>query len=232
MSSYPTRTEAELSFGLAFVGGYGDAVAFVLAKTFTGHVTGNLVLAAVSAVGHDSPVMLSRFSAVLSFLAGILLSVLLARLLAARPSGPYLSAVLAAELILVVGSYLALISHAIAGTEIFVICLALALGLQNGAFHRAGHVTVHTTYITGMITSLMLKQAEQFVPQADGGSTGSRRQTVRLLSGVWLSFFLGAAAGAAMVMQFKEAGILGVTVILFVLIVRNSMPRSPLRSRH
>jgi len=113
-----------------------------------------------------------------------------------------------------------------------VICLALALGLQNGAFHRAGHVTVHTTYITGMITSLMLKQAEQFVPQADGGSTGSRRQTVRLLSGVWLSFFLGAAAGAAMVMQFKEAGILGVTVILFVLIVRNSMPRSPLRSRH
>jgi len=232
MSSHPTRTEAELSFGLAFVGGYGDAVAFVLAKTFTGHVTGNLVLAAISVVGHDSPVMLSRFSAVLSFLAGILLSVLLARLLAARPLGPYLSAVLAAELILVVGSYLALISHAIAGTEIFVICLALALGLQNGAFHRAGHVTVHTTYITGMITSLMLKQAEQFVPQADGGSTDSRRQTVRLLSGVWLSFFLGAAAGAAMVMQFKAAGILGVTVILFALIVRSSMARSPLRSRH
>jgi len=232
MSSHPTRTEAELSFGLAFVGGYGDAVAFVLAKTFTGHVTGNLVLAAISVVGHDSPVMLSRFSAVLSFLAGILLSVLLARLLAARPLRPYLSTVLAAELILIVGSYLALMSHAIAGTEIFVICLALALGLQNGAFHRAGHITVHTTYITGMITSLMLKQAEQFVPKADGGSVDSRRQTVRLLSGVWLSFFLGAATGAAMVMRFNEAGILGATLILFALIVRNSMARSPLRSRH
>ena len=30
-----------LSCGLAFVGGYGDAASFILAKTFTGHVTGN-----------------------------------------------------------------------------------------------------------------------------------------------------------------------------------------------
>jgi len=35
-----------LSFGLAFVGGYGDAASFVLAKTSTGHVTGNFGYAA------------------------------------------------------------------------------------------------------------------------------------------------------------------------------------------
>jgi uncharacterized membrane protein YoaK (UPF0700 family) len=58
MSSHPTRIEAELSFGLAFVGGYGDAVAFVLAKTFTGHIAGNLTLAAVSVVSRDSPVQI------------------------------------------------------------------------------------------------------------------------------------------------------------------------------
>jgi uncharacterized membrane protein YoaK (UPF0700 family) len=33
--------DAWLSFGLAFIGGYGDAASFVLAKTFTGHVTGS-----------------------------------------------------------------------------------------------------------------------------------------------------------------------------------------------
>jgi uncharacterized membrane protein YoaK (UPF0700 family) len=42
------QTDTWLSLGLAFVGGYGDAAGFVLAKTFTGHVTGNLVLGAIA----------------------------------------------------------------------------------------------------------------------------------------------------------------------------------------
>jgi uncharacterized membrane protein YoaK (UPF0700 family) len=42
-----------LSFELALVGGYGDAAGFVIAKTFTGHVTGSLVLATVGAAAHD-----------------------------------------------------------------------------------------------------------------------------------------------------------------------------------
>jgi len=182
--------------------------------------------------GHDSPLTLSRLSAVLSFFGGIVLSVLLARLFSARPLRPFLSTVLAAEVILVGSSYLALISHAIGGPEIFVICLALALGLQNGAFHRAGNITVHTSYVTGMITSLMLTQAKQFVRQRDGRVTTAPRQTACLLSGIWLSFFLGAVTGAAMVIRFKEAGILGAALILSALIARNTMARSPLRSRH
>ena len=37
---------------LSFVGGFGDAAGFVLSKTFTGHVTGSLVLGAIAmAVG-------------------------------------------------------------------------------------------------------------------------------------------------------------------------------------
>src|SRR6202030_4415232 len=42
------QTGMWLSLGLAFVGGYGDAASFVLVKTLTGHVTGNLVLAGCS----------------------------------------------------------------------------------------------------------------------------------------------------------------------------------------
>jgi uncharacterized membrane protein YoaK (UPF0700 family) len=44
MPMNPAQPDRWLSFGLAFVGGYGDAASFILAKTFTGHVTGNLVL--------------------------------------------------------------------------------------------------------------------------------------------------------------------------------------------
>jgi uncharacterized membrane protein YoaK (UPF0700 family) len=51
--SNTSQTGMWLSLGLAFVGGYGDAASFVLAKTFTGHVTGNLVLAAIAVAAHD-----------------------------------------------------------------------------------------------------------------------------------------------------------------------------------
>jgi uncharacterized membrane protein YoaK (UPF0700 family) len=66
-------TDAWLSFGLAFVGGYGDAASFVLAKTFTGHLTGNLVLGAIAVAAHDWRAMLGRLSAVVTFLLGVLL---------------------------------------------------------------------------------------------------------------------------------------------------------------
>src|SRR5258708_4695282 len=36
-------SDSWLYFGLAFVGGYCDAAGYVLAKTFTGHITGTLV---------------------------------------------------------------------------------------------------------------------------------------------------------------------------------------------
>jgi uncharacterized membrane protein YoaK (UPF0700 family) len=55
-----------LSFGLAFVRGYGDAASFVLARTFTGHVTGNLVLAAISVAARDWGAELEHFSAVVT----------------------------------------------------------------------------------------------------------------------------------------------------------------------
>src|SRR5580698_4733353 len=44
--------EKWLYLAFAFVGGYGDAVSFVLAKTFTGHITGSLVLAAIAIAAH------------------------------------------------------------------------------------------------------------------------------------------------------------------------------------
>jgi uncharacterized membrane protein YoaK (UPF0700 family) len=79
MTSLGEPPEQWLSFILAFVGGFGDAAGLVLAKTFTGHITGNLVLAAVSMVASDWRTTIARLLAVVSFLAGILLSVAFAR---------------------------------------------------------------------------------------------------------------------------------------------------------
>lgn len=212
-----------LSFGFAFVGGYGDAAGFILAKTFTGHVTGNLVLAAIAIVAHDWRSTFAHFSAVTCFLAGIPLSVLIARLPAGWPPLPLLTTVVGIEVILIIAAYLALASHAAAGVEVLVICLSLALGLQNGAFRGTGGISVHTNYLTGMITGLIAGKVEKFALQvAPGGAIGTDPKS-RLLFGIWAVFVLGAVTGAAAVLNFKEPAILGAALILLAIIVRNSV---------
>jgi uncharacterized membrane protein YoaK (UPF0700 family) len=66
--------EARLYFALAFIGGYGDAAGVVLAKTFTGHVTGSLILAAIAAAAHKWNALVAHLSAI--FVGGAIGAVL------------------------------------------------------------------------------------------------------------------------------------------------------------
>jgi uncharacterized membrane protein YoaK (UPF0700 family) len=227
MNSLVEAPKEWLSFSLAFVGGFGDAAGFVLAKTFTGHITGNLVLAAVSLSAADWRTTAARLLAVVFFLAGILLSVFLGRLPTTRLWPSLLTVAFAAELILVISSFIALMSHTTIRIEIFVLCLSLALGLQNGAFRRAGGISVHTTYLTGMITGLKVTEAENFF--STGRTPASHSLKVGLLYGIWVCFFLGAATGATLVFHFKEVEMLGLALVLLVLTVRNSLSAQPAR---
>ena len=96
----PTSTRLSdtcLSVGLAFVGGYGDAASFVLAKTFTGHVTGATAVAA-----QDWRTVLGHLTAIVTFLLGVLLSIVIVRPLRVRPSWPLLPTILGIEAILMV----------------------------------------------------------------------------------------------------------------------------------
>ena len=97
-----------LSCGLAFVGGYADAASFILAKTCTGHVTGNFVLTAISIAGRDWPTCFRRLLAIALFLTGILLSVTLERLVAKQPTWSFLPAVMGLEIVLIALAYYAL----------------------------------------------------------------------------------------------------------------------------
>ena len=105
MNSLVEAPKEWLSFSLAFVGGFGDAAGFVLAKTFTGHITGNLVLAAVSLSAADWRTTAARLLAVVFFLAGILMSVFLGRLPTTRLWPSLLTVAFAAELILVISRF-------------------------------------------------------------------------------------------------------------------------------
>jgi uncharacterized membrane protein YoaK (UPF0700 family) len=217
------RLDVWLSFGLAFVGGYGDAASFVLAKTFTGHVTGNLVLGAIAVAADDRRAMLGHLSAIVTFLSDVLISTLIARPLKTWPSWSLLPTVMAIEVILIATASLALASNVGHGVAIFVIFVSLALGLQNGAFRRVGGISVHTTYLTGMITSLISTEAEKYTSEVVSPPVRTLDPKIGLLCGIWIAFVLGAGMGAAMVLRFKALGMLGAALLLITLIVHNSM---------
>jgi uncharacterized membrane protein YoaK (UPF0700 family) len=206
-----------LSFGLAFVGGYGDAASFILAKTFTGHLTGNFVLTAISIAGHDWPTFFRRILAIALFLTGILFSVTVERLVARNASWSLMPAVIGLEVILVSMAYFAMTSHLSASLELFVVCMSLALGLQNGALRQAKGISIHTTYVTGMITNLLTTGAKRYFDQSARGSGPD--PTVNLLCGMWLAFIFGALTGAAMVFRFKALGIFGLVAILLIALI-------------
>lgn len=212
-----------LSFGLAFIGGYGDAASFVLARTFTGHVTGNLVLGAIAVAVHDWRTALGHLSAIVTFFIGVLLSALIVRPLKAWALLPLLPTIMGIEAILIVGASLAVTADRAHGVPVFVLLVSLALGLQNGGFRRAGGISVHTTYLTGMVTTLITTEAEKYSSEVIPSSVSASDPKIGLLGGIWIAFVLGAGAGASMVFHFKALGMLGAAILLIALILHSSI---------
>jgi uncharacterized membrane protein YoaK (UPF0700 family) len=216
-----------ISIGLAFVGGYADASSYLLARTFTGHLTGNCVLAAVSAASGDWYLTLDRLLAVIVFLVGILCSLTLNRFAPNRLRRSSLAIAMLIEVLLFLGAALFLSNSA--NKELFIVCMCLALGIQNGALHKTNGISVHSTYMTGMVTMLMQKSFDHLSskqsPQKDP-LRDSARLTIQVLAPMWISFILGALIGAVMVLCFHRIGLLGMAFLLILLILVE-MKRKP-----
>ena len=212
------RSDSWLSFALAFVGGYCDAASYVLAKTFTGHITGTLVLAAISAASLDWRTLLRHILAIALFLIGVVVSLLSGRFTVKIPSRSLLPVVMCIEIVLISTAYLALTSHLTIRFGLFISCMSLALGLQNGAFTRAGGVSVHTTYLTGTITSLLKIETQKHSSETITGDDLTD-QKVKVFGGIWLTFALGATAGAAMVFWLGALGVVGAALLLLAIAI-------------
>src|SRR6202048_4550566 len=208
-----------LSFGLAFVGGYCDAAGYVLAKTFTGHITGALVLAAISLAGHDWRTFLRHLLAIALFLIGVVSILISERFITRTPSRFLLPIVMGVEIVLISTAYLALTSHLPARFGLFVSCMSLALGLQNGVFSQARGISVHTTYLTGMITSLLKTETQRHSSETTERDEPVSDQKVKLLGGIWLAFVVGATVGATMVFRLGPLGVVGAAILLLAMVI-------------
>ena len=191
-----------VSLILAFVGGFADAGSFVLVSSFTGHITGNSILLVIHLVDAQWLQALSCLVAVIAFLAGTAGGV-------SWPHPPGRSAcrrlapVLALEIALIVLGTIICVLPAMGRNDVFLACLCLALGLQNGALGKIDSVAYHTTFITGLSTTLV----EAF-------ATGKPGPKGRLLPPIIGGFIVGALVGA---WATTRLGITGFFLVLTLL---------------
>ncbi len=183
-----------VSLLLSFVGGFADAGSYLLVDSFTGHITGNSILLAVHLVDWQWLQALSCLVAVIAFLAGT----------AGGVKWPYppdqsacrrLAPVLTLEIALIAFGLIVPELQATGRKDIFLASLCLALGLQNGALGKINSVAIHTTYITGLSTTLVGALA-----------TGKPSPKRWLLPPVIGCFIVGALVGAWLVTRVGVAG--------------------------
>ena len=188
-----------------------------LGRVFTANMTGNLVLLGIT-IGQGQ--LTGSIRAVIAF-AGFVIGFLLGMRVTARtqPSAVWpRSATLAllAELGLLLGL---LAGWEIAGgrpatvtLDVLIAVSAAAMGMQSAVARRLGVVAVTTTFVTGMLTTMIAELAT--------GGPGRSHWTLWVATLACL--VLGAAAGAAVFISWRPGGPL-VAVLLVGIVIASAI---------
>jgi uncharacterized membrane protein YoaK (UPF0700 family) len=190
------RLRQSLVVALAVVSGATDAIGLMtLGGAFTSVMTGNLVLLGVSASSADGVLALASGGAILAFCAGAALG---ARLAGSPAAGDRIwpravTAGLAVEFVFIaayaVGWWVTGGSPSSAVALVLLFSTALALGIQSSTVQRFGVSGMSTTYLTGTLTTVVMRLAS-------GRGVRESRHSIEILLGL----VAGAAAGALLVL--------------------------------
>lgn len=133
---------------LAALAGYVDAIAWLgMAGFFASFMSGNTTRLGVSLATASLPEVMTALALILSFVAGVIMSGVIAHRFATRRKP--------AVLVFVTGLItLAALAGPILPPGIVLILLAAAMGAENGVFQREGEVSIGLTYMTGTYVRL------------------------------------------------------------------------------
>lgn len=200
-------TKIVVALLLTFVSGLVDIVGYLgVFHFFTAHLTGTTVQLGHAIVSRDTQDVLAATSIVAAFVGGSILGRALIEIASRRKIRRIASVTLAIEAIL-------LIVVARAGAGIApqpygsLVLLAAAMGIQTATLTGIGPLTVHTTFVTGMMNKVaQLSSHVAFraydLSHARAGDSKARveqdreLQMLALLIGVWLLYAAGAMAGS------------------------------------
>lgn len=201
---------------LAVVSGATDAIGLIaLGGAFTSVMTGNLVILGASASTTDGALAIASGGSILAFCVGAWLGARLAG--AARPGDPVwpraVTLGLVVELALIAGYG---IGWWVTGgepgavlTQVLLFLMAGAMGVQSSTVQRFGVSGLSTTYLTGTLTTVVMKIA---------AGTGLRE--VRGSLEILFALVAGAAAGAGLLIVAPlTAPVLQIGCLVAVLVI-------------
>jgi len=231
-NAYTLRNKARLAVSLAWVGGFSDAIGFLVIGAFIGNMTGNTAtLGARLAQNfwHDASFVAGM---IVSFFLGAAFSGVVSQIAQRRWHRSMYCFALACEAILL--SLFLLYSRIPHHAMVLGAIGAFAMGLQNATITQIAGGEVRTTHVTGVVTDLGLESA-QFAGWLITKSHGSRLRRLRrafylsprhpsvqrllLLGSIWGSFLTGAVLGVASFHYFNTVALLAPIAFLSFMVV-------------
>jgi uncharacterized membrane protein YoaK (UPF0700 family) len=226
-----------MSFPLAWVAGYVDAVGFLtLAGLFVAHMSGNTVRLGVFVGDGDWSLAVQRLVPIVVFTLGVVAGIALVEALRRR-STPAPARVLGIEAALLL--VFMLVGRAVLGSDrafagswdyyLLATVAVLAMALQNVALRRVAGLPIHTTFVTGMLTYVGEEFIHGWYARSDLRRAGVARhpddeahvafRRARFHGGVWLSYLAGGVLGAFIALHWDLWSLtlpLGVLVVIAV----------------
>jgi len=222
MQAEPQSTRAQaksiISLLLTFMAAMVDIVAYItIYHTFVAHMTGTTVHLGNQLATGDWTQAAKAGATVGSFVAGSVLGRTIIEIGARGRDRSIATVSLLIEAALILGAIWlqpVLLGHGEPGlwhVSILLVLLAGAMGLQTATLTRIGPLTIHTTFVTGMLNKLAQTLSQWFFWIHD-----SRKQNVsfadilgqslankafcqsRLMLAIWFTYMLGSVAGTWM----------------------------------
>jgi uncharacterized membrane protein YoaK (UPF0700 family) len=214
-----TRQKQVVALLLTFAAGVVDIVGYLaLYHTFTAHMTGTTVHLGNSLIEGHWPEAIIAASVVGAFMIGSVAGRTIIEIGARKRFRNIASVTLAIEAMLLL-VFIRTGTHALAThgsgestpyTAPLLAMLAAAMGLQTATLTRIGPLSVHTTFVTGMLNKLAQVishalsatwDALTCAPDCRAQHISKRRDSVSkalFLFGIWLLYLAGAGSGTAL----------------------------------
>ena len=187
---------------LPLVAGFLDAVGFLaLLRVFVAHMTGTTVVLGIGLGQGRWSVLLSSGLAIPFFLSGVLIGLEIDRRCQRRNVRRPLAVQLGAEVVLLAAfttiGVTVFRDHApetaTFGYIVLLFLATCAMGIQTASLRKVGVLSVHTTFMTGMMTKAV-EAADKFVAEPE--RRRERLRTMVFLASVWVIYLAGASLGA------------------------------------
>lgn len=226
---------------LTFAAGCVDVVGYLaLYHAFTAHMTGETVHLAHNLLAANWPRTAKAGWVIVAFLMGSVVGRTVIEVGARTRTRSIASATLLLEAALLAGVVPLAGGHISRTLALGLLgMLAAAMGLQTATLTRVGSLTVHTTFVTGMLNKLaQLLSRGVFLTwdNSHGRDTTAERQQVfrrtQFIISIWVMYFIGALAGVAMNGVWGLRSLLAPVALVCLAIVMDQIAPLSLEEEH